>query len=153
MTIEGIDRKAAEMIIKLITEQGKDCFDFVFEVQYKHEGQDFYWGSYEPCCLVAGDKDGMRLKWDHNWWDGEDDVIFLKVVPLYEIINFYFERMADPTEYEITCLECRHFENCVDAKRKEGEEFYCYTYEPRYKYLVKAKKYKAGEGPELRSTY
>jgi hypothetical protein len=75
---------------------------------------------------------------------------YRKKIVSYDKLFKSKKSMADPTKYEITCLECRHFENCVDAKRKEGEEFYCYTYEPRCRYLVKPKKYKAGEGPELK---
>ena len=147
MTIEEIDRKAAEMIQKYRKATGSHADEFVFNVEYRHHSGEFYTGSYEPCSY---DENSEKVDWYNDWWEGEQDVVFVRVVSLYEIINFYFERMADPTKYEVTCLECRYFENCVDAKRKEGEEFYCYTYEPKCRYLVKAKKYKAGEGPELK---
>lgn len=149
MTIEEIDRKAAEMIQEYRKTRGSHADEFVFNVEYRHYSGEFYMGSYEPCSY---DENSEKVDWYNDWWEGEDDVVFKKVVSLYDIINFYFERMDDTTKYVVCCLECRYFENCADAG-KEGS-FNCYTYEPRYKYLVdNAQRYKPGEGPELKFTY
>lgn len=90
MTSYEIDRRAAEMIEEWMNTTGKYCCDFVFEITYKFKGQSVDFESYEPC-TYQGSIDNFELDWFNDWWEGEDDVVFKRVVPLYDIINFYFD--------------------------------------------------------------
>ena len=90
MTIEEIDRKAAEMIQEYRKTTGSHADEFVFNVEYRHHSGDFYMGSYEPCSY---DENSEKVDWYNDWWEGEQDVVFVRVVPLYDIIYSYFEAL------------------------------------------------------------
>jgi hypothetical protein len=32
-----------------------------------------------------------NLTWENDWWEGEDDVIYKRVVALEDILDYYFE--------------------------------------------------------------
>ena len=90
MTIEEIDRKAAEMIQEYRKTTGSHADEFVFNVEYRHHSGEFYMGSYEPCSY---DENSEKVDWYNDWWEGEQDVVFVRVVPLYDIIYSYFEAL------------------------------------------------------------
>lgn len=90
MTIEEIDRKAAEMIQEYRKATGSHADEFVFNVEYRHHSGESYMGSYEPCSY---DENSEKVDWYNDWWEGEQDVVFVRVVSLYDIINSYFEAL------------------------------------------------------------
>lgn len=76
------------MINELIKKSGGYRYiNYVFEIWYKHSHERNYTVSYELCEFDFDE----NLTWENDWWEGEDDVIYKRVVALEDILNYYFE--------------------------------------------------------------
>ena len=85
-----INRYAADMIEELVEKTGHYHKDYVFEVLYKRDFETDFTKSYE-LGEYLGNKDDWELYWYGDWWIGQNEVIFSKLVPLDDILNCYFE--------------------------------------------------------------
>lgn len=88
-----ITKYASDMILKHLEENKYYHSDYVFEVLYKRDFETEFTKAYELCeFYYDGEMQDWDLYWHTDWYIGENEVIFNKVVPLSEILDFYFER-------------------------------------------------------------
>ena len=60
---------------------------YVIEVWCKHKDDKDYYKSYQLCTYDCGN----NFEWDQDWFEGEECVIYKRVVPLMDILDYYFE--------------------------------------------------------------
>lgn len=95
MKIERIDDiypYATQILDEFIKKQRFYHSDYVFEVSYRRKGETDFTKSYELCDYIPGSSGGS-LDWHTDWYIGQDEIVFGRVVPLYDIINSYFEAL------------------------------------------------------------
>jgi len=76
------------MIQELIKKSGGyRCTDYVFEIWYKYSHERDFTVSYELCEFDFDE----NLTWENDWWEGQQEVMFKRVVALEDILDYYFE--------------------------------------------------------------
>ena len=78
-----------EMIQELIKKSGGyRCVNYVFEIWYKYyPGEREYTVTYEPCEFDFDE----NLIWANDWFEGQQVIIYKRVVALEDILDYYFE--------------------------------------------------------------
>ena len=76
------------MIQELIKKSGGHRYiNYVFEIWYKYSHERNYTVSYELCEFDFDE----NLTWENDWWEGQQEVMFKRVVALEDILDYYFE--------------------------------------------------------------
>lgn len=85
----------SDEVIKMIEERRKKTnkyvVDYIVEVWYKYKCEHEYTKSYELFSYSFDD----TSEWENDWFEGQEDIIYKRVVELDTILEYYFDHVKE----------------------------------------------------------
>ena len=74
----------------------KYVVDYIVEVWYKYKREHEYTKSYELFSYSFDD----TSEWENDWFEGQEDIIYKRVVELDTILEYYFDHVKEEDNNE-----------------------------------------------------
>jgi hypothetical protein len=86
--------EAIRMIDERRKKTNKYVVDYIVEVWYKYDFEHEYTKSYELISYSFDD----TVEWENDWFEGQQDIIYKRVVELDAILDYYFDHVKEEEE-------------------------------------------------------